>query len=192
MSLFEDFTNFLESRLEEFLQNNPQLELQVLSEQLKEQQRDTTKLINQLQLDETRIEGEILKVAKDIQTWHSRIDKAKGAGRQDLAEEAQVRENNLLNQGNLLWRQMQEVKQRITKAKELLISLEEKQQEINLKIAQLKATANKVQPNTSNYQTTTSPQNYQDWDSQYDSLENKFQQWEMEQELEAMKRNLNK
>lgn len=192
MSLFEDFTNFLESRLEEFLQNNPQLELQVLSEQLKEQQRDTTKLINQLQLDETRIEGEILKVAQDIQTWHGRIDKAKGAGRQDLAEEAQARENNLLNQGNLLWRQMQEVKQRISKAKELLISLEEKQQEINLKIAQLKASANKVQPNTSNYQTTTSPQNYQDFESQYDSLENKFQQWEMEQELEVMKRNLNK
>ncbi len=189
MGLFEDFSNFLESRLEEFLQNNPQLELQALSEELKDEQRDTTKLINQLQLEEKRIEAEILKVAKDIQKWHGWVAKAKSAGRQDLADEAQARENNLFSEGNLLWKQMEEVKQRIKESRELLISIEEKQKEVTLKIAQLKATE-KNNPDSTNYQ-TRNYDNYQDSKTKFDPLENKFEQWEMEQELEAMKRNLN-
>lgn len=191
MGLFEDFSNFLESRLEEFLQNNPQLELQALLEQLKDEQRGTIKLIKQLQLDEKRIEAEILKVAKDIQRWHDWVSKAKSAGRQDLADEAQARENNLFSQGNLLWQQMEEVKQRIKESKELLISIEEKQKEVTLKIAQLKASENYAKTNSTNYQ-TKSYNNYQYSGSNFDPLEDKFEQWEMEQELDAMKRNLNK
>lgn len=191
MGLFEDFSNFLESRLEEFLQNNPQLELQALLEQLKDEQRDTIKSIKQLQLDEKRIEAEILKVAKDIQKWHGWVSKAKTAGRQDLADEAQARENNLLSQGNLLWQQMEEVKQRIKESKELLISIEEKQKEVTLKIAQLKASENYAKTNSTNYQ-TKSYNNYQYSGSNFDPLEDKFEQWEMEQELDAMKRNINK
>lgn len=190
MGLFEDFTNFLESRLDEFLQNNPQLELQALSEELKGQQRDTIKSINQLQLEEQNIETEILNVAKEIQTWHIRIDKAKSAGRKDLAEEAQARENNLLSQGNLLWQKMQNVKKQIASAKELLISIEEKQKEVTLKIAQLKATQTNTNSST-NYQ-TQSQSNYQHSTNKFDPLEDKFQHWEMEQELNEMKRNLNK
>ncbi len=191
MGLFEDFSNFLESRLEEFLQNNPQLELQALLEQLKDEQRDTIKSIKQLQLDEKRIEAEILKVAKDIQRWHGWVSKAKSAGRKDLADEAQARENNLLSQGNLLWQQMEEVKQRIKESKELLISIEEKQKEVTLKIAQLKASENYAKTNSTNYQ-TKSYNNYQYSGSNFDPLEDKFEQWEMEQELDAMKRNINK
>ena len=194
MSLFDDFSKFLESRLEEFLHSNPHLELQALSEQLKEQQRDTSKSIYQLQQEEKRIELEILKVAKDIKTWHQRIDKAKSAGRFDLAAEAQTRETNLLHQGNLLWGQMQGVKQRVSKSQELLISIEQKQKEVTLKIAQLKASQNSNQNNATDFA------DYKAWNNRnnnysrtsVDSLEDKFQQWEMDQELEQMKRNLNK
>ena len=45
MSLFDDFSRFLETRLEEFLRNNPHLELQALLEQLREQEQDALKLI---------------------------------------------------------------------------------------------------------------------------------------------------
>ncbi|MGK7915065.1 MAG: TIGR04376 family protein, partial [Prochloraceae cyanobacterium] len=50
MGLFEDFSHFLETRLDEFLRNNPHLELQAILEQLQEQEQDTLKLISQLQL----------------------------------------------------------------------------------------------------------------------------------------------
>lgn len=188
MGLFEDFSNFLESRLEEFLQNNPKLELQALSDELKQQQRDTIKLVNQLQLEEQGVESEILKVAKDIQTWHGRIEKAKSARRLDLVEEAQARENNLLSKGNLLWTKMQDLKQRINKSKELLISIEEKQKEVTLKIAQLKAA--EINNNSDSYQTENKT-NYQSSNNKFDPLENKFQEWEMEQELNDMKKNIN-
>ncbi|MEY3222150.1 MAG: hypothetical protein RLZZ203_1006, partial [Cyanobacteriota bacterium] len=48
MSLFDDLSRFLESRLEEFLRNNPHLELQALLEQLREQEEDTLKLVADL------------------------------------------------------------------------------------------------------------------------------------------------
>ena len=35
MGLFEDFSNFLESRLDEFLQSNPQLNLSFLEKEVK-------------------------------------------------------------------------------------------------------------------------------------------------------------
>lgn len=190
MGLFEDFSNFLESRLEEFLASNPQLELQALAQELKDQLQDTTKSINRLQLEEQKVETEILQTAKDVQTWHRRIDKAKSAGRLDLAEEAQTRVNNLLSQGNLLWQQMQQIKQNLSKSKELLISIEDKQKEVALKIAQLKASQTST-TNSSSYNSTSNQTNYQSSNNyQYDPLEDKFQQWELQQELDDMKRNL--
>lgn len=82
MGLFD----FLEQRLEEFLKENPHLELLALEEQINEQKRNTIKLINQLELTEKRLQDEILAVANEIQTWHSRIAKAQAAGRIDLAQ----------------------------------------------------------------------------------------------------------
>ena len=85
---------------------------------------------------------------------------------------------------------MQNIKKQIASAKELLISIEEKQKEVTLKIAQLKATET-IRNSSNNYQ-TQSQSNYQHSTNKFDPLEDKFQQWEMEQELNEMKRNLNK
>lgn len=107
MGLFDDFNRFLESRLEEFLRNNPHLELEALLEQLREQEEDTLKLIADLQLQEKYSQDEILATAQEIQRWHIRVEKAKTAGRQDLVQPAQEREAALLREGNQRWGQMQ-------------------------------------------------------------------------------------
>ena len=60
MGLFDDFSQFLENRLEEFLQNNPHLELQALEEQLRQQEKDTLNFIAQLQRQEKKLEQDIL------------------------------------------------------------------------------------------------------------------------------------
>lgn len=187
MGLFDDLSQFLETRLEEFLRNNPHLELQALEEQLREQEQDTLRLITDLQLKEKRLQDEILAVAKDIQTWHSRIQTAQAKNRPDLANAAQEREAALLRQGNQLWGQMEGVKKRIVQAKELLYQVEQRRKEVKAKATQAQA------------QSTTKTNS--DWDtigwnqgSSYnrttDPLEEKFQNWEMDQELEEMKRNL--
>jgi uncharacterized protein (TIGR04376 family) len=83
VGLIEDLNRFLESRLEEFLRNNPHLELQALLEQLQEQEKDTLRLIIDSQNQQKSLQDEILGIAQDIQRWHERVGKAQAAGRKE-------------------------------------------------------------------------------------------------------------
>ena len=143
MGLFDDINQFLEARLDEFLRNNPHLEIQAIEEQLIEQERDTTKLIAKLQLEEKSLQSQILETAEDIQTWHKRIGKAEAAKRQDLADAAREREAELLRQGNQVWGQMEGVKQRIVQGQKLLAQVKQKRQEVKTQAAQTKASTAK-------------------------------------------------
>ncbi|MEL6222676.1 MAG: TIGR04376 family protein, partial [Cyanobacteria bacterium J06627_8] len=103
MGLFEDFSRFLETRLEEFMKNNPHLELQALEEQLQEQEEETLRLITSFRLKEKQLKDQILETAQEVKRWHLRIQKAESAKRLDLAAPAREREAQLLRQGNQLW-----------------------------------------------------------------------------------------
>ena len=198
MGLFDDLSKFLESRLEEFLRNNPHLELDALLEQLREQEEDTLRLIADLQLQEKRKQDDVLSTAQEIQRWHIRVQKAKNAGRQDLAAKAEEREAALLRQGNQLWGQMQGVKERITQAKELYKKIQLRRQEVQTKATQAQAARTKAQAQqrietdagwwsgSSTYPNSSSSS------KTYDDLEEKFLRWETEAELEEMKRNMGK
>ncbi len=188
MGLFDDFNRFLESRLEEFLRNNPHLELEALSEQLREQEEDTLKLIADLQLQEKRAQDEILSTAQEIQKWHIRVEKAKTAGRQDLAQAAQQREAALLREGNQRWGQMQGLKERITQAKDLIRQIQKRRQEVQAKAAE----AQSVRANQAQQRFETDG-----WSNPksasvggMDDLDEKFRRWETQEELEQMKRNM--
>ena len=187
MGLFDDINHFLEERLDEFLRNNPHLELQAIEEQLREQERDTLKLITELQLEEKRLQDEILALAQDIQTWHSRISKAQAANRPDLAEAAKEREAALLRQGNQVWGQMEGVKKRIVQAKELLQQVQKKRQEVQAESTRAKV--NQTQ-NTNGY--TTGWNQGKTYNRAADPLEAEFQKWELDDELEQMKRKMNR
>lgn len=191
MSIFDDFSRFLETRLEEFLRNNPHLELQAILEQLQEQEEDSVKLIAQLQLEEKQLQEQILALAQDIQTWHSRIAKAREAGRLDLAAGAQEREAALLRQGNQLWGQRAGVEKRLIQAKELLKQIQQRRKEVQLETT-------KVNHNQSSTQTTENRDTV-GWNQAasssrqsgtYDSLDEQFKKWEMDDEIRKMKRDL--
>ncbi len=187
VGLFDDLSQFLENRLEEFLRNNPHLELEALLEQLRKQEEDTLKLIADLQLQEKRSQDDILATAQEIQKWHTRIAKAKAAGRVDLLGAAQQREAALLRQGNQLWGHMQGIKERITQAKDLLRKVQQRRQEVQTKASQAQAQRSATQ-SQQRFETTgwwnSSNNNF----SGYDELEDKFRNWEIEDELEQMKR----
>ncbi|AUS99948.1 TIGR04376 family protein [Nostoc sp. CENA543] len=191
MGLFDDFSRFLENRLEEFLRNNPHLELEALLEQLRQQEEDTLKLIADLQLQEKRSQEDILSTAQEIQRWHIRVQKAKNGGRQDLAAAAQDREAALLREGNQLWGHMQGLKERIAQSQELLHKIQVRRQEVKTKAAEAQTARAKAQTQQRietggwwNQPSTSS--------SSFDDLEEKFRRWETEDELEQMKRNLGK
>lgn len=189
VGLFEDFSRFLETRLEEFMRKNPHLELQALEEQLREQEEGTLRLIADSQLQEKKLQDEILSTAQEIQRWHIRIEKAKAANRMDLVKPAEEYEATLLRKGNQLWGQMQGIKARIQKAKELHNQIQQRRQEVRTKAAEVaaaRANAKTEQSgetagwNKSNYKPFTGP----------DSLEDKFSRWEAQEELDQMKRNM--
>ncbi len=195
MGLFEDLNRFLENRLEEFLRNNPHLELEALEEQLREQEEDTLRLIADLQLQEKGLQDDILAVAQDIQRWHERVAKAKSAGREDLAQSAQEREAALLRQGNQRWGQMEGVKQRITQAKELLRQIQARRQEVRAKAKEAEA-ARASQQAQAHFSYADASGSGWNQSSSYstssgaDPLEDKFRRWEMDEELDQLKRNL--
>ncbi|CCH67810.1 hypothetical protein RINTHH_16550 [Richelia intracellularis HH01] len=193
MPLFDDLSQFLENRLEEFLRRNPHLELEVLLEQLRIQEEDTLKLIAELKVKEQQSQDETLSTAQEIHRWHIRIQKAKNANRPDLANAAQEREASLLHQGNLLWGQMQGLKERLSYAQALLHRIQIRHQEVKAKATEVQAkristkAQNKVQQcDAAGWSSTNG------FYSSNDNLEEKFRRWETEAELEQMKRNMGK
>jgi uncharacterized protein (TIGR04376 family) len=194
MNIFEDFSKFLEEKLEEFLQQNPQLELQAILDRVTEQENETVKSIANLKLKQKKLEDELLSVAKDIEIWHTRINKAQAAGRLDLAQAAHERKASLLRQGNLLWGQMEEVKRRIMEAQELLPQIQQKRKEVTAKIQEMKANQTYTKNQSANKWDNIGWEkgvNYSNYNRFLDPLEEEFSRWETEEELQQMKRNLN-
>lgn len=193
MGLFEDFSTFLETRLEEFLRNNPHLELQALEEQLREQEEEAVRLLADLRLREKRLQDEILATAQEVQRWHIRIEKAKQAQRFDLVKPAEEREAALLRQGNQLWGQMEVVKKRIEQTVELQRQIQLRKQEVRAKVveAQQAARANYQAQAEQQWQTTGWNQGYSvGFSKSTDPLEQTFKKWETDEELEELKRQM--
>lgn len=194
MGLFDDFSRFLETRLEEFLRDHPDLELMALEEKLREQEEETLKLMTDLKLKERQLQDEILAVAQEIQVWHGRIEKAKAKGRLDLAGPAEEREATLLRQGNQKWGQMEMLKERIRQTQELQQKIQRRRQEVQTQVAQAQADRASAQAKQQQQrdsigwnQTPTYVRG-----NAADPLEQQFKRWEAEEELEQMKRNMRK
>ncbi len=195
MGLFDEVSQFLEMRLEEFLQSHPHLELQALEEQLREQEQDTQRLIIDLQRQQKQLEAEILSIAEDIQIWHSRATKAKQANRPDLLQAAQERETSLLSLGNQRWGQLEGIKKRTAQGKELLRQVQVRRKEVQAKAEEAKKTqtantSKDWETNAWNQARTNPSQTYSS--GNFDPLDQKFRDWETETELEEMKRKMGK
>ena len=188
MSIFDDISQFLESQLDEFLRNNPHLELQAIEEQLKEQERDTLKLLLDLKKQQQSLQDEIMAIASKIQTWHGRVTKAKNAGKEDLARAAQEREAALMREGNQVWGKMAGIKTSIAKSHELLQQIQQRRQEVKTQYEQTQTKSDRNQNNnyTTGWNRGTTSQNR----NAADPLEAEFQKWELNEELEQMKRNM--
>jgi len=190
MGLFEDLSRFLESRLEEFLRNNPHLELQALEEQLREQEEDTRRLIADLQLQEKKVEEQIFNTAQEVQRWHIRIEKAKAANRMDLVQPAQEHEAALLRQGNQLWGHMQGVKERMKKTQELYQQIQVRRQEVRAKAAEAEAARASAKTEQKSQNVGWSQGASSKSSKAMDSLEQEFTRWEAEEELQQLKKKL--
>ncbi|MBX2862051.1 MAG: TIGR04376 family protein [Leptolyngbyaceae cyanobacterium MAG.088] len=187
MSIFDDFSRFLETRLDEFLKAHPHLEMMALEEQLRGQEEDAIATLATLKRREAELETAVLETAKDIKRWHERIAKAEAAKRLDLVTPAKEREATLLRQGNHLWGQMQSVKARLTETQSLQQQIHVKRQELKAKIAAAAQNTAQAPPRDSS---TTGWHRSPFQAKPLDPLEESFQRWETEAELEELKRNM--
>lgn len=192
MSVIDDFSRFLEARLEEFLKANPQLELQVLEDKVREQVQSTRRLMVDLQAQEKQLEADILSTAQEIKRWHQRLEKAQAAGRQDLVQAATEREAMLLRQGNQLWGQMEVMKERLRQTAELEQKMQTRLQEVQDKRIEADAAAKTQfgQESAKAWDAVASDWSQPGSFSDPDPVEEKFRRWEMDEELEQLKRNL--
>ncbi|WP_448598097.1 TIGR04376 family protein [Thermoleptolyngbya sp.] len=193
MSLFDDLSTFLEARLDEFLRDNPHLELQALEDNLRDQEEEAIRLLGDLRLRESRLQQEILNTAQEVQLWHARVEKAKEKGRMDLAQPAEEHEAALLRQGNQLWGQMEALRQRIQETIDLQRQIQQKRKEVSAQAAQARATRTATSADQQwqtagwqNYNVSTPSSSYSQ------DLEKAFRQWEMDEEIEELKRNMGK
>ncbi|MDX2244623.1 MAG: TIGR04376 family protein [Leptolyngbyaceae cyanobacterium bins.302] len=188
MGIFDDFSKFLEDRLDEYLRANPHLELMAIEEKLREQEEETLKLMTELKMNERQLQDEILAIAQDIQVWHARIEKAQAKGRLDLAQPAQEYEASLLRQGNQKWGQMEMLKERIQQTQELQQKIQQRRKEVQAQVSQAQATRPSTQASDTSWnQPSPNPSS-----PSAAQLEKQFQRWEAEEELEQLKRNLGK
>jgi uncharacterized protein (TIGR04376 family) len=191
MGLIDDVSRFLEQRIDEFLKNNPHLELQALDEKLREQDQETARLLVDLQSREKAAQAKILSTAEEIKMWHVRIQKAQAAGRTDLAQPAQAHEATLLRTGNQIWGQMEVLKDRIVQTQELQGKIHVRRQELKVQIDQVQA-ARIADQAAQAAQTADQTRNTAAWStplsSAADPLDQKFRSWEAEEELNRMKR----
>jgi uncharacterized protein (TIGR04376 family) len=191
MGLIDDISRFLEIRLEEYIRKNPEMELQVLLGQLRQQEAEVVKVIADFEIKEKQFQDQILAIAEDIKLWHGRAIKAKESGRQDLANAANEREASLLKQGNEVWGQMELTKQRLAQTVDLHSQIKDRIKEVQLKIDQ----AVKARPYNEPASTSKSTFNWENLNpppspNSDDPLEAQFQKWEMDEELESLKRKM--
>jgi uncharacterized protein (TIGR04376 family) len=188
MGAIEDMSQFLEARLEEFLKAHPDLELQVLADQLREQEEETQKTLRQLKTAEQQTQQTILKTAEEVQRWHERIGKAEQANRADLAAAARDREAALLRQGNQQWAQMTLTQQQIQQTQTLSEQIKQRRADLQAQIRQQPAANTQRSPTPQAWQGST--RSGQDLFNSPDPVEEQFKRWEMEEELATLKRKM--
>ncbi len=186
MGLFNEVGRFFETRLEEFLRENPQLELQAIEEQLREQEQGAQRLNRDLEAQRSQLEQQIMDVAKDIQHWHQRAKQAEAGGRADLAAAARGREGLLLRQGNQLWGKMEGARKRLEQSQVLLRQVQQKREEVKAKMAELKAADSRktVDDYASSWDQSVGDREFS---AATDPLEAQFQRWEMDEQIRQMK-----
>lgn len=191
MRLLAELSAFLEQRLDDFLKAHPEIELSLLDEELRQQETQTRRSVTELQTQQQRLETEILATAQEIKRWYERTGKAKAAGREDLAQGAQARQDTLLKQGNQQWEQRQIVRGRLQQTQTLLQQLLTRRQEVQQQLEQQRAQQQRS-PNAARRTSTPNPSGTHTANAtaQEDDLEAKFRRWELDAELDALKRSM--
>ena len=127
-SWLEQLERELDARLSAFLRNNP-VQDQLFSEQhLKDRAGALQRQRQQLQGEAKQQRQQLLRLAEDVRSWRSRVDRAKAAGAADLAGRAEQHLTSLMNQGRARWIDLEDLGRRYNEVKRQLKELQQQQE----------------------------------------------------------------
>ena len=127
-SWLEQLERELDARLSAFLRNNP-LQDHLFSEQhLKDRAEALQRQRQQLQSEAKQQRQQLLRLAEDVRAWHSRVERARGAGAEDLAQRAEQHLAGLMNLGRALWADLEDLGRRFNEVEGQLKKLQPQQE----------------------------------------------------------------
>jgi len=104
----------LDSQLESFLKSNPQQEALLAEQQARERQQSLQRQRLDLKQEAELQRQGLLRLASEIRSWQERVQRARNAGAEALADRAEAHINDLMEQGRCRWETLAEVGQRFS------------------------------------------------------------------------------
>ena len=127
-SWLEQLERELDARLSAFLRNNPVQDNLFSEQHLKDRAGALQRQRQQLQSEAKQQRQQLLQLAEDVRAWRNRVDRAKAAGANDLAERAAQHLSSLMNQGRALWADLEDLGRRFTEVEQQLKDLHQQRQ----------------------------------------------------------------
>ena len=125
MSWLDQLEQELDERLSAFLRTNPGQDKLFREQHQLDRSRALQRQRQQLIQEADEQRRQLLALAADVRAWKERTDRARAAGAEDLAVQAEAHLNTLMEQGRRLWgdlgalgRRFNEVDQQLTELRQ--------------------------------------------------------------------------
>ena len=102
----------LEQQLEAFLHDNPEQRRRLERQAARDRQQRLVEERLQLQQQAEAQRRALLELAQEIRLWQQRVERARGAGANDLVERAERHQATLMEQGRSRWQQLSQLGER--------------------------------------------------------------------------------
>jgi hercynine metabolism protein len=174
----EELEARLDRQLESFLKSNPQQEALLAEQQARERQQSLrSQRLDLKQEAELQRQG-LLRLASEIRAWQERVRRARSAGADALADRAEAHINELMEQGRCRWETLAEVGQRFSAV------------ELELRNMAPPNAGGPGQPSTSPPADGQSPTQAQPESSPQADLESDWAAFETHQDLQELRRKM--
>jgi hercynine metabolism protein len=110
----------LDRQLESFLKANPQQEAMLAEQQARDRQQSLRRQRLDLKQEAELQRQGLLRLASEIRSWQERVQRARSAGANALADRAEAHISELMEQGRCRWETLAEVGQRFRSVDEEL------------------------------------------------------------------------
>ncbi|BBL86223.1 hypothetical protein PMYN1_Chma414 (chromatophore) [Paulinella micropora] len=163
MNWFDKLESQLNEQLETFLSSNPEQKKLLDQEESEERQEKLLKRYFHLQRETEFLQQELLELAPKINYWKSKLKQAQNSKQWRLVEEASNYQKDLMHRGKTQWQALKELEFELVQLNHSLKILKEIAQE------------------------NSSPSSKND-SKRRNQLDNRWEQFETQQELERLRR----